>query len=97
MTEEIVKTEEPSKKGFPRCEVESVEKTEAPTGTTGDNWHRYTIGTGPSKIEGMKQGSLKAVTEYAQTIADDFNDRSGSRAFSIYSPKAKPKPVPTTT
>ena len=60
-----------------RYNVVSVEKIEPPKGMLGDNWHRYVIGQGTSKIEGKKTGSLKDVTEHAETLAEGFNSRMG--------------------
>jgi len=56
--------------------VESVEKTDPPEGLPAGNWHRYIIGQGGSKIEGLKPGSLKAVTEHAESVATDLNLRA---------------------
>ena len=55
--------------------VVTVEKTATPEGLPGNNWYRYVIGQGGSKIEGKKPGSLKAVTQHAETIAEDLNAR----------------------
>lgn len=68
--------------------VVSVEKTSPPEGVPGDNWHRYVIGQGTSKIEGKKPGSLQAVTEHAETVAEDLNSRT-SRSGSTYAPRKK--------
>ena len=37
-----------------KYQVVSVEKTTPPEGMPGDNWHRYVIGQGSAKIEGLK-------------------------------------------
>lgn len=63
--------------------VESVEKTPAPEGMPEGNWYRYVIGAGPSRIEGLKPGTLKAVTAHAETVVDDLNSRT-SRAKVSY-------------
>ena len=55
-----------------------VEKTTAPDNMAGDNWHRYVIGQGKSKIEGKKTGSLREVTRHAETLAEDLNSRMGT-------------------
>ncbi len=57
--------------------VVSVEKTEPPEGMPDGNWHRYIIGQGSAKIEGLKPGTLKAVTQHAETVAEDLNSRAG--------------------
>lgn len=67
--------------------VVTVEKTTPPEGTEGDNWHRYVIGRGNSQIEGKKSGSLSAVTEHAETVAEEFNLRMGRRGSTFTSVK----------
>ena len=68
--------------------VVTVEKTPAPEGLPGDNWYEYVIGYGRSKIVGKKPGTLKAVTEHAETVAEDLNSRA-SRGGSTYAPRQK--------
>jgi len=68
--------------------VVTVEKTTTPEGLPGDNWHRYVIGQGTSKIEGIKPGTLKAVTEHAEAVAEDLNSRTG-KGGSTYAPRKK--------
>ncbi len=68
--------------------VVSVEKTTPPKGMPGDNWHRYVIGQGNSRIEGNKPGSLKAVTEHAETVTEDLNSRM-DRGGSTYAPRKR--------
>ena len=72
----------------PEYHVIKVEKTTAPKGLSGDNWHRYVIGQGSSKIEGKKPGSLKTVTQHAEMIVEDLNSRKG-RGHSVYAPRKK--------
>ena len=66
--------------------VVTVEKITPPEGMPGDNWHRYVIGQGRARIEGKKPGSLRAVTEHAETVAEDLNLRA-SRGGSTYAPR----------
>ncbi|MEK6748716.1 MAG: hypothetical protein AABY83_05865 [Pseudomonadota bacterium] len=68
--------------------VISVEKSDPPSGMTGDNWYRYIIGAGNSKVIGCKPGTLNTVTEHAQIAAADLNARS-TRVGSIYAPRSK--------
>ena len=68
--------------------VESIEKTEPPSGMPGDNWHRYVIGRGSSKIEGLKPGSMSDVRQHAEAVADDLNERS-KRKGSTYASRQK--------
>lgn len=71
-----------------KYEVETVEKTTAPEGMPGDNWHRYVVGQGKTRIEGKKPGTLKAVTLHAEAFAADLNSRTG-KGGSTYSPRKK--------
>jgi len=71
-----------------RYRVVSVEKTDPPEGMPGSNWHRYVIGQGRSKIEGLKPGSLKTVTQHAETVAEDLNARAAG-SNSAYAPRKR--------
>lgn len=71
-----------------KYQVMTVEKTSPPKGMSGDNWFRYVIGQGHSRIEGKKPGTLKAVTQHAETVADDLNSRAGG-GNSAYAPRKK--------
>ena len=55
--------------------VETVEMTQPPEGAPDDNWVRYVIGKGSSKIEGKKIGSLYDVTQHAKNVAECLNSR----------------------
>lgn len=61
--------------------VMSVKKTTTPEGLPDGDWYRYVIGQGLSKIEGLRPGTLKTVTEHANSVAEDLNAR-GTRGFS---------------
>ena len=61
--------------------VMSVKKTDTPAGMQQGNWFRYVIGHGRSKIEGLRPGTLKTVTEHAKSVAEDLNIR-GKKGFS---------------
>lgn len=61
--------------------VMSVKKTATPKGLPEGNWFRYVIGQGRSKIEGLRPGTLKTVTDHANSVANDLNDR-GARGYS---------------
>ena len=58
-----------------RYRVISVEKTDAPEGMFGTDWHRYVIGRGSSLIEGLRTGTLRSVTEHAESCVEVLNDR----------------------
>lgn len=64
-------------------QVLTIEKTTPPNGASDDNWHRYVIGKGSSRIEGKKSGSLYEVTRHAETFVDDLNSRK-ARYGSLY-------------
>ncbi|WP_126454467.1 hypothetical protein [Sulfuriflexus mobilis] len=68
--------------------VISVEKTTAPEGMTGDNWHLYVVGQGTARIEGKKPGTMKTVTAHAEAFAEDLNSRTG-KGGSTYAPRKK--------
>lgn len=67
--------------------VESVVKTDAPEGLSGDNWYRYIIVFDRKSIECMKQGSLFEVTQHAEEFAENLNDRSSRFGGVSYRPR----------
>jgi hypothetical protein len=71
-----------------RYTVVSVEKADPPEGMPGNNWHRYVIQQGDSRIEGFRTGTLKGVTKHAEAYADDLNDR-GINGYSAYATRKK--------
>ncbi|MDH5408831.1 MAG: hypothetical protein OEZ33_00390 [Gammaproteobacteria bacterium] len=71
-----------------KYQVVSVEKGTPPEGVADGDWYNYVIGHGTSKIEGSKPGSLQAVTEHAEAVAEDLNSRTG-RSGSTYAPRKK--------
>ena len=71
-----------------KYQVVTVEKTDSPEGMPNGGWYRYVIGQGRSQIEGLKLGSLQAVTEHAQTMAEDLNSRA-ARSGSFYAPRKR--------
>jgi len=68
--------------------VASVEKTEAPDGMPEGKWYHYTIAHGKSQIEGIRAGTLKAVTKHAEEFAENLNTR-GTKIYSTYSSRSK--------
>jgi len=56
----------------------SVIKTATPEGLPGSNWYRYVIGQGRGKIEGLRPGTLETVTDHANSVANDLNDRGAN-------------------
>lgn len=81
--------------------VISIEKIDTPDGMTGDDWHRYIVGQGTAKIEGLKAGTLKEVTLHADIFAEDLNSRSkgGNAGYVSRKQKVIPPtpPAPATT
>ncbi|MDH5446455.1 MAG: hypothetical protein OEY52_12950 [Gammaproteobacteria bacterium] len=69
-------------------QVESIEKVTPPGDLPGDSWHRYIIGRGDSKIEGLKPGSAAEVRMHAEAVADDLNERA-NRKISTYASRSK--------
>ena len=58
--------------------VVSVEKSEAPQGAEGNNWHRYVIERGNSQIIGNMRGSLQKVKSKVSEYVENLNERSAS-------------------
>ena len=81
MTQAKTASEATPKSNAPRYRVALVEKAPCPSGADGKNWHRYVLDGVRSPITGLRQGTLKEVTEYAQQCADELNLRaSGKRS-----------------
>lgn len=76
----------------PKYNVVSIEKIDTPDGMAGDKWHRYIIGQGGGKIEGLKEGTLKEVTLHAENFAEDLNGRSKGKLVSPVSRKQSATP-----
>jgi hypothetical protein len=72
--------------GEDKYQVVTVEKSAPPQGIETGNWFRYVIGQGKSKIEGIKCGTLQAVTDHAHTMVDDLNTRA-TKGGSFYAPR----------
>ena len=60
----------------PIYEVALVEKAAMPAGTEGDDWYRYVLSSGSSRITGFHRGSLAEVEEYAIHCTEEFNLRN---------------------
>ena len=67
-----------------RFVVIEVVETGRPRGITTGRWFRYTLGHGSAPITGVRSGSLKSVTRYAENFAENLNQR----ALPGYSPYA---------
>ena len=75
-----------------KYDVVSIEKIDTPEGMTGNHWHRYIIGQGNGKIEGLKEGTLKEVTVHAENVAEDPNLRSKGKMANHLSRKQNATP-----
>ena len=73
--------------------VMSIEKISTPDGMNGDNWYQYVVGQGSSEIKGLTMGTLKQVTEHANKVADDLNDRSNGKKTSYSSKQSQKTPA----
>jgi hypothetical protein len=72
-------TEREHRPNIPHFALECVEKADpVPTWLPEGDWYRYIIGQGNTRLEGYKIGSMKSVTEYAETVAEDMNLRAVS-------------------
>ncbi len=79
-----------------KFDIMNIEKIETPDGMTGDNWYQYVVGQGSSEIKGLTVGTLKQVTEHANKVVDDLNERSKGKKTSYSSSqnnKTPAKPV----
>ena len=76
-----------AKSNTQKFHVASVEKTEAPDGMPEGKWYRYVISHGKSQIEGIRAGTLKAVTKHAEEFAENLNTR-GTKIYSTYSSRS---------
>lgn len=56
-------------------ELKAVKKTEAPTGSQGENWIRYEITQGTNVITGYRQGNVKTIRREAEEIVVGLNER----------------------
>ncbi len=70
-------------------EVVDVTKITTPDGMDGKNWHSYTIKRGSTEINGQKPGTMKMVTEHANQVAADLNERCGGKLSSPYAARKR--------
>ena len=79
----------------PVFKVASVEKTEAPSGSPGQDWYRYVLQSTRSTITGVRRGSRDVVHTYAAEAAERLNTRA-VLGQSSWSPRGrKPAARPT--
>ena len=63
--------------------VTEIVKTSRPKGIDSGDWYRYTIEHRSSPISGVRSGSLKSVTRYAEDFAKNLNLRA-LQGYSAY-------------
>jgi hypothetical protein len=68
--------------------VGEITKTTPPDADSGGEWYSYTIEHDKSRIDGMRSGSLSAVTRYLEDYVEELNARATS-GYSAYAPKKK--------
>ena len=90
ITEPAAITEKIVKRKF---NVMNIEKISTPSGMAGDNWYQYVVGQGTSEINGLTMGTLKQVTEHANRVADDLNDRSKGKKTGYSSNQSQKTPA----
>lgn len=56
-------------------ELKAVQKSVAPSGSSGENWIRYEITQGTNVITGYRQGSVTAIKRVAEEIVVGLNER----------------------
>ena len=56
-------------------ELRTVKKTDAPSGSAGNNWIKYEITQGTNVITGYRQGSVTGIKRVAEEIVVGLNER----------------------
>ena len=59
--------------------VVSVQRSTAPSGSTGSDWHMYRIAQGKNVIRGYRRGDVASVTADAEKIVSGLNERRNFR------------------
>ena len=77
--------------------VTGVVKIDPPRGISSGNWFRYTLTNGFAPITGIRSGTLKSVTRYAEEFAQNLNQRA-LQGYSSYTARGAKKnnPLPAT-
>jgi len=73
--------------------LDTVEKTPPPQDMPEGDWFRYVVSYGNSKINCVRGGTLKEVTQHAEEFVENLNARSvtGYSGYAARSTKAKTK------
>lgn len=62
-------------------QISSVQPMDPPSGAQASEWHSYVIVQGSNTIRGFREGNLKSVTQAAEAIVAQLNERRmGKRA-----------------
>jgi hypothetical protein len=72
----------------------SIDPAAAPAGASGKQWCRYVIAQGDNVIDGLRRGSLAAVTEAVERNLIQLNERRGGKRGYSY-PMSVPRSKPT--
>lgn len=67
----------------------SVEKTEAPKDMPKGNWYHYVVMYGNSRINCVRAGTLKEVTQHAIDFVENLNARA-TMSYSNYATRHAP-------
>lgn len=67
-----------------------IEPTSPPEGMPEGDWCRYDVEYGDSKMNCIRAGTLKEVTQHAEAFVEELNLRS-SKGYSAYAQRAKKK------
>lgn len=70
-----------------KYQLVSVELTDRPAGVETGQWYCYIIERGSSVIEGFKSGTLYSVTQHANNVVEDLNERVNRKGSTYYAPR----------
>lgn len=70
--------------------VISITKISSPYEITDEPWYQYVIGRSDDCIKGMCQGTLEEVTEHADCIVTDLNERRNVKMGPMWRTKKPP-------
>jgi RNA recognition motif-containing protein len=65
-----------------RFEVIEMEKVDGPGNADGDDWYRYVLARGRSRITGFHRGTWEEVSAYAAECAEAYRERNQRRKAS---------------
>jgi hypothetical protein len=62
-----------------KYQIQSIERTDPPEGTTGAAWCSYVITQGDNVIRGYRQGNLRTVRSELKNFVQQLNDRRAGK------------------